>query len=362
MSSPRVLIYLLRRDLRLADNPIFTEVSRIFQQSQNLYTHFLPIYVFAAQQIEVSGFLSESEHSPFPEARSNVAGFWRCGHHRAKFLAESVWDLKKSLHETGSGLEIRVGLVGQVIDGLLNAFKKENTDVVAVWMTGEEGVEEKREERDVKKAAERAGTEFTLWTDGKYYVDDRDLPFENPQDLPETYTSYRKQIEPLREAPRGVLPSPSELPPLPSSIPSQLYPFTIPTTLENTIAKLVLPLDPNLGLSSPPKWPAEATTVHPFPGGENAGHERIRHLVDTGAMTTYKDSRNGMLGLDFSTKLSSWLALGCITARQIHGYLLNFEDGKTDLGKGAHGYGKGENKGTAAVRFELLVFLTHHSP
>ena len=74
MTSPRVLIYLLRRDLRLADNPIFNDVSRTFQQSQHPYTHFLPIYVFPAQQIEVSGFLSsDSERSPFPEARSNVA-------------------------------------------------------------------------------------------------------------------------------------------------------------------------------------------------------------------------------------------------------------------------------------------------
>ena len=71
-------------------------------------------------------------------------------------------------------------------------------------------------------------------------------------------------------------------------------------------------------------------------------------------MSNYKDTRNGMLGLDFSTKLSAWLALGCITSRQIHEYLVNFETGKTELGKGARGYGRGENKGTAAVRFELL--------
>ncbi len=355
MSSPRVLIYLLRRDLRLTDNPIFTEVSKTFQQSQHHITHFLPIYIFAAQQIEVSGFLSsDCERSPFPEARSNVAGFWRCGHHRAKFLAESVWDLKKSLNNAGSGLEIQVGLAGQVIQELLNGFKKQSAEVVAIWMTGEEGVEEKREERDVKEAAERAGTEFKLWTDEKYYIDDRDIPFQNPRLLPDIFTTYRKQVEPLREAPRRVLPPPSRLPPLPPSIPSQPHPFTIPTTVEDTIAKLHKPLDPNLGLPNPPTWPTNAKSAHPFHGGETAGHERIRHLVSSGSMTTYKDTRNGMLGLDFSTKLSAWLALGCVTARQIHEYLLKFEDGKTDLGKGVHGYGKGENKGTAAVRFELL--------
>lgn len=77
-------------------------------------------------------------------------------------------------------------------------------------------------------------------------------------------------------------------------------------------------------------------------------------MIESGSMTAYKDTRNGLLGTDFSTKLSAWLALGSITARQVHWYMIDFEDGKTPLGKGVHGYGKGENKGTAAVRFELL--------
>jgi deoxyribodipyrimidine photo-lyase len=71
-------------------------------------------------------------------------------------------------------------------------------------------------------------------------------------------------------------------------------------------------------------------------------------------MTSYKASRNGLLGLDFSTKLSAWLALGCITARQIHHTLLDFEDAQTELGAEAEGYGNGENEGTKAVRYELL--------
>ena len=173
MSSPRILIYLLRRDLRLSDNPIFNEISKTFQQSQHPYTHLLPVYIFAAQQIEVSGFLtSASDRSPFPEARSNAAGFWRCGPHRATFLAESAWDLKQSLDRAGSGLEIRVGMAGQVIKELLDAYKSESTEVAGVWMTDEEGVEEKREERDVRRAAEGAGADFKLWTDEKYYIDE----------------------------------------------------------------------------------------------------------------------------------------------------------------------------------------------
>jgi len=173
MPTPRVLIYLLRRDLRFADNPILTEVSKAFQQPPHSYTHLLPIYIVAAQQIEVSGFLSsDADRSPFPEARSNTAGFWRCGHHRAKFLAESVWDLKTTLENNGSGLAIRVGMAGQVIKDVLQGLKQESAEVVGVWMTGEEGVEEKREERDVNQASRAAGTMLKLWTDEKYLVDE----------------------------------------------------------------------------------------------------------------------------------------------------------------------------------------------
>lgn len=100
--------------------------------------------------------------------------------------------------------------------------------------------------------------------------------------------------------------------------------------------------------------PSSAKSAHPFQGGETTGHDRISHLVTSGSMTTYKDTRNGTMGLDFSTKLSAWLALGCVSARQIHQYLLDFEDATTPLGQGAPGYGQGENGGTAAVRFELL--------
>ncbi|EOD46537.1 putative cryptochrome dash protein [Neofusicoccum parvum UCRNP2] len=251
-AAPRVLIYLLRRDLRVADNPIFHQLTQQAASGSSQFTHVLPVYVLSANQIEVSGFLKDDAKSPYPEARSQVAGFWRCGPHRAKFTAESVWDLKESLGKIGSDLVIRIGM--------------ERGTVAAIWMTAEEGVEEKREQRDARKAAEASGVEFKLWTDEKYFVDDRDLPFTNIKDLPDVYTTFR-------------------------------------------------------------------------------------------SMANYKDTRNGLLGEDYSTKISSWLALGCITARQIHSSLVAYEDGSQtvpDSWKAAPGFGKGESTGTAAVRFELL--------
>jgi deoxyribodipyrimidine photo-lyase len=171
--TQRILIYLLRRDLRVADNPVFHEISRLAEQSQRPFTHILPLYVVPAQQIEVSGFISDISKSPFPEARAAVSGVWRCGPLRAKFLAQSIWDLKEDLEKKGSGLVVRVGMLGQVLQEILSAYRdQKDAEVTGVWMTEEEGVEEKREERQVRRASQEASVDFKLWIDEKYLVDE----------------------------------------------------------------------------------------------------------------------------------------------------------------------------------------------
>ncbi|KAI9674613.1 MAG: hypothetical protein M1829_003695 [Trizodia sp. TS-e1964] len=363
MSPSRILIYLLRRDLRLADNPIFHALSVHAQQSSQSYTHLLPIYIFPATQIEISGFLIPGAQSPYPVARSAVAGFWRCGPFRAKFVAEAVWELKEALMGLGSGLDVKVGSVGDVLRGVIEGVHSEKgkgSKVVGVWMTGEEGVEEKREERDILMVAREQGIKVKVWTDEKYLIDDRDLPFKAPSDLPDVFTSFRKSVEPLRDAPRTALPVPSALPPLPlpDIVPTQseISPFQIPDTFDELLKCLLKPLkeDPSLGLTNPPTHPPGTTSSHPFQGGSTAAHKRLTHLISTGSMTTYKATRNELSGLTSSTKLSAWLALGCLTARQVHWALLEFENGTSSIGASAEGYGKGENAGTTAVRFELL--------
>ena len=172
MPDSNVLIYLLRRDLRISDNPVLRAVAK---NGDHGFTHLLPLYVFPAQQMEVKGFLEggDAVKSPYREARSQVSGFWRCGPHRAKFLAESVWDLKEGFEKVGSGLCIRVGMLGEVVKDMLGQFGEKNElHVKALWMVGEEGVEEAREERAVKDACRDADVEFQLWSDEKYLIDE----------------------------------------------------------------------------------------------------------------------------------------------------------------------------------------------
>lgn len=163
-------------------------------------------------------------------------------------------------------------------------------------------------------------------------------------------------------------------------MPSQPSPFAIPDTLDGILEALMKPLDISMDLPQAPTWVDSESaqsgytqSAHPFSGGESSALKRVDYLLATGAMSAYKDTRNGLIGPDFSTKLSGWLAIGCITARQVHAEMALFEDGavgpepssdsylsqkevneKLERWKSVDGFGKGENKGTAGVRFELL--------
>jgi len=163
-------------------------------------------------------------------------------------------------------------------------------------------------------------------------------------------------MEPLREAPRDVLPTSTNgsLPPLPTESAPQLPPFVIPNTLNAIIARLQKPLNAAPLIKDPPAYPEGIQSAHPFQGGEHHARTRLDHLLASGSMASYKDTRNGMLGTDFSSKLSAWLAIGCITSRQIHKSIKAFEAGTDSAFKDASGYGQGENEGTKSMRFELL--------
>jgi deoxyribodipyrimidine photo-lyase len=80
-------------------------------------------------------------------------------------------------------------------------------------------------------------------------------------------------------------------------------------------------------------------------GGESFGWSRIEYYIlsGTGRLSCYKDTRNGMIGMDFSSKLSYWLSTGSITARQV---ALAVQQYESDSGV--------SNESTRFLLFELL--------
>ena len=97
-------------------------------------------------------------------------------------------------------------------------------------------------------------------------------------------------------------------------------------------------------LNSPAGEPKlNPSSAFPFKGGETCALASLKsYLWDTNAVAKYKETRNGLIGTDYSTKFSPWLALGCLSPRKVHWELEKYERERT------------KNDSTYWVRFELL--------
>lgn len=80
-----------------------------------------------------------------------------------------------------------------------------------------------------------------------------------------------------------------------------------------------------------------------FHGGTCAALNRLdEYFQETKSVSHYKDTRNGLIDMNDSSKFSPWLSLGCLSARQIYWELKKYED--------LHG----ANESTYWLVFELL--------
>jgi deoxyribodipyrimidine photo-lyase len=161
------------------------------------------------------------------------------------------------------------------------------------------------EQRLIEKAIKKAKTDL-MWikdhSDLLYPL--QKLPF-NLQELPEVFTVFRKKVEKYN------------IPEKPLEAPE--CPLSNALIIDSTS----LPALSDLGYSNST---IDSRSAHPFKGGEDAGWERLDHYFwQTEALAKYKQTRNGLIGLDFSSKLSAYLALGCLSPRSIYTEIKEFE-------------------------------------
>jgi len=84
-------------------------------------------------------------------------------------------------------------------------------------------------------------------------------------------------------------------------------------------------------------------SAFPFQGGSGAASERLNHYFwITKKLSYYKKTRNGLLGTDYSSKFSSWLANGSISPKSIYWSVKDYEQ---EIGK---------NQSTYWLIFELI--------
>jgi len=90
-----------------------------------------------------------------------------------------------------------------------------------------------------------------------------------------------------------------------------------------SIEKTVWPTSKDLGVSD---CLYDSRAAINFIGGETAGKKRVQaYLTETHAIATYKNTRNGLIGENYSSKFSAWLALGCLSPKIIYEEIKKYE-------------------------------------
>uniref|UniRef100_A0A3P8ZFV4 Cryptochrome DASH n=1 Tax=Esox lucius TaxID=8010 RepID=A0A3P8ZFV4_ESOLU len=228
------------------------------------------------------------------------------GPFRLRFLLDSIQDVRASLLSRGSNLVVRRGRPEEVVGDLI----KQLGSVSAVAFHEEVAPEDQKVERGVRDVCSQMKVKvYTCWGSTLYHRDD--LPFNHLSRLPDVYTQFRMAVESKGRV-RPVLPTPGQLKPLPPGSGLDEGPIPSPEELAQTEAVR----DPR--------------SAFPFSGGESQALARLQHYFwDTDAVATYKETRNGLIGPDYSTKFSAWLALGCISPRYIYQQIKKYESERT---------------------------------
>ena len=285
----RTIVVWFKTDLRLHDNE--TLVKAIAQGDS-----IIPVYCFD------EAHFNNSEY-----------GFQKTGSFRAQFLLESLIDLDNNLRELGSGLVILKGKPEVEIPKIVSQYKANK--VVA---KREVAFEERQTESKVQEALFKVKCEFqTFSTSTLYHAED--LPF-SIKDIPDVFTNFRKKTE------KDAVIRPS---------------FESPSSIKSPIIEPIkLPTLEELGLTF---TKIDSRTAIVFEGGESKAIQRLNHyFFESKCISNYKETRNGLIGTDYSSKFSAWLALGCISPRFIYRELQKYE---TEFGA---------NDSTYWLVFELL--------
>jgi deoxyribodipyrimidine photo-lyase len=273
MSGKTILVW-FRKDLRIHDNEILTESLRKGNK-------IIPVYCFDPRHFELTSFKTS-----------------KTGAIRAKFLLESVSDLRKSFQDAGGDLIIRFGKPEEVLPELVSKYS----------------VNEVYHHREV--ASEETGVsalvEDALWKlkinlkhfigHTLYHKEDLPFPINN---IPDVFSNFRKKIE-RDSSVRSCYEAPGAM--------------NFPDQIESS----VIPRLSDLGFEEP--IISDERSVMKFRGGESEALKRLQdYFWTSNSVKTYKQTRNGLIGADYSSKFSAWIALGCLSPRVIYWEIKKYE-------------------------------------
>lgn len=291
--SRKALIW-FRNDLRVRDNAILNIVS---QQQTSLsspakYNEIICLYCFDPRYYSPTRY---SKH--------------KTGIYRSKFIIESVINLQKNLQSLNHRLLIGLEEPEAIIPKLIN-----NGDKFDVYVHTEVTSEEQVIEGLVEKSIQSLGGVLHRIDGGSTLYHPEDISFSSDYSkVSNIFTPFKEKVEKNSKI-RNLLP--------------MMSPCKLLHTSKNDEANKSnydsIPTLTDLGFTNEEidiyesQEDIRSKGVMIFHGGEDEGLKRLKTwMFDHDNLKDYFDIRNGMLGEAYSSKLSPWLALGCISPRYL---------------------------------------------
>ncbi|WP_181039995.1 DASH family cryptochrome [Aureitalea marina] len=284
----KTAIYWFRNDLRVVDN-------HLLKQATEENDQIIGVYILEDRLLSLDRY-----------------GFAKTGPFRLQFLLQSLQELKSALLDLNIPLIVLRGSGVSEMKSLIS-----NNEVTSIYNQ----LEWTSEEVDTETKLRNSISASVRWIQSydQFLLHPSDLPF-SPDRTPRGFTSFRKKIENRVDVRPVEVPSPMKSTP-------EIEADGIPV-LEELIQD---------------KITTDDRSAFPFRGGQTQALDRLRSYIwETKKVRYYKKTRNGLVGTDYSSKFSPWLANGSLSARSIYWEVRKFEK--------IHG----SNESTYWLIFELI--------
>lgn len=261
-----------KNDLRIADN---LSLQKAIAENESV----IGVYCFEPKQYETTKF-----------------GFKKTAHFRAQFTIDSVIELRENLANLGITLLVYYNDPANVIPNLIDPTIPTTVYFQTEWTSEEIAVIE-----EVKQKCSRSVS--FLSTYNQLLFPPESIPFSIAE-VPGVFTQFRIACEKKVVVPKigrlGAMPESNKL---------------------NVLTRI--PTLATLGFSA---YEQDQRTAFPFRGGENQAKARLQdYLWNTKKISQYKLTRNGLIGTDYSSKFSPWLANGCLSPKTIYWEIKRYE-------------------------------------
>ncbi|MGZ4001525.1 MAG: DASH family cryptochrome [Mucilaginibacter sp.] len=261
MSEKTILVW-FRNDLRIHDNEILFEAAKKADK-------VLPVYCF----------------DPF-YFKTTELGLRKTGNMRARFLLESVEDLRHNLRHIGGELLIRVGNPAEIIPQLAQQYQ-----VSEVYHHREVAFEETAISEAVETALWKMKLNLKHFIGHTLYHKE-DLPFPI-KDIPDSFATFKKKVE------RDSDVRPCIETPLHIATPEITHAGHLPTLAE-------------LGLAEPVDDPR--ADFH-YKGGETTVLQQLNKYI---LSLDLNPVQKGKHVIEKPSRLSAWISLGCLSQRMVY--------------------------------------------